>query len=86
MTDRKIKMEEKKKSNKKKKLLFPCLLLIFAIAWFWSWIPVTEHISPDLTRVKDTKLRIVLITDLHSCGYGDPEKMKSVKQQPGGAG
>ena len=67
-------MEEKKKSNKKKKLLFPCLLLIFAIAWFWSWIPVTEHISLDLPAVKDTKLRIVLISDLHSCRYGSGQR------------
>lgn len=79
MTDRKIKMEEKKKSNKKKsnkkkKLLFPCLLLIFAIAWFWSWIPVTEHISLDLPAVKDTKLCIVLISDLHSCRYGSGQR------------
>ena len=67
-------MEKNKKIKKKKIPAFPVLLLILALAWLWSWVPVTEHITLDLPAVKNTKLRIVLITDLHSCRYGKDQK------------
>ena len=68
-------MEEKQEERKKKKRpVLLILLLLFGIAWIWSWVPVTEHITLDLLPAEDKNIRIVLITDLHSCWYGSGQK------------
>ena len=48
------------------------LSIIFMYAW--TWIPVTERISLDLTDNGPIGFRIALITDLHSCYYGKGQK------------
>lgn len=68
-------MEEKQEERKKKKRpVLLILLLLFGIAWIWSWVPVTEYITLDLLPAEDKNIRIVLITDLHSCWYGSGQK------------
>ncbi|MBR3734918.1 MAG: metallophosphoesterase [Lachnospiraceae bacterium] len=75
MKDEQKKEEEKKEERKKKKRpILLILALIWVIAWLWSWVPVTEHIMLDLLPSEDKNIRIVLITDLHSCWYGSGQK------------
>ncbi len=50
------------------------LLLVFLISWVISWIPVTERISLDLLPTEDKNVRLLLLTDLHSCWYGKGQK------------
>lgn len=46
-------------------------MLLFLIGWtLWFWVPVTERIDLDILKDSGTGVRIVLITDLHSCYYG----------------
>lgn len=52
------------------KILFICLV-VWAI---WTWVPVTERISLDLLEGEGVSVKIVLITDLHSCFYGKGQK------------
>ncbi len=54
----------------KKKRITLLLLVIFIILWIITWIPVTEHIKVSPKESKLAGVRIVLITDLHSCYYG----------------
>ena len=68
---------EKKKtgrSKKKVRCLFVLALLLFFICWIVSWIPVTERIELDLLPGDASDLRLVLLTDLHSCYYGPEQK------------
>ena len=46
------------------------ILIIFIILWMITWIPVTENISLALPGREKLGVRIVQITDLHSCYYG----------------
>ena len=50
------------------------ILLIILLLSIWSWVPVTERITLDLTGSGPAGLRIALITDLHSCYYGSGQK------------
>ena len=52
------------------KILFICLV-VWAIL---TWVPVTERISLDLLEGEGVSVKIVLITDLHSCFYGKGQK------------
>ena len=40
----------------------------------WTWHAVTEHVTLDLPEETGEGVRIVLITDLHSCFYGKGQK------------
>ena len=52
------------------KILRVVILLLLVGSWLWSWVPVTEVISLDLLEDGQERIRIALITDLHSCFYG----------------
>lgn len=54
----------------KGRVIFYGILLFMILASLWSWIPVTERIPLDLVPGECIPVRIVLITDLHSCRYG----------------
>ncbi|MCR5282975.1 MAG: metallophosphoesterase [Lachnospiraceae bacterium] len=61
------------------------LLLLLAVTWAISWIPVTERITIRLPQVSSDGVGIVLITDLHSCYYGREQKWlirRIEKEQP----
>ena len=64
--------KEKNKDKKKPKVRKGFLsVLLFLIGWtLWFWVPVTERIDLDILKDSGTGVRIVLITDLHSCYYG----------------
>ena len=64
--------KEKNKDKKKPKVRRGFLaVLMFLIGWtLWFWVPVTERIDLDILKDSGTGVRIVLITDLHSCYYG----------------
>jgi predicted MPP superfamily phosphohydrolase len=70
------KKERKIKENKKPRpyAVLLRLVIIFIIVWGVTWIPVTERISLDLLPGNDESVRIVLITDLHSCFYGPGQR------------
>ena len=56
----------------KKAVKFVSIFLLSIIFMYaWTWIPVTERISLDLTDNGPIGFRIALITDLHSCYYGN---------------
>ncbi len=56
--------------NKHRRLII-CIVLIILIALsIWSWFPVVERVSLDLIDGDSKNIRVVLITDLHSCYYG----------------
>ena len=70
-------MERKTENTKKKKILLIIrisVLLLVIIASLWSWVPFTKRINLDLLETKNQNVRILLITDLHSCYYGKGEK------------
>ena len=54
----------------KGRLIFYGILLSILMVSAWSWLPVTERFSLDLIPGDHAPVRIVLITDLHSCYYG----------------
>ena len=58
---------ERKMTKRKASLL---ILIIFIILWMITWIPVTRNISLSIPGKENLGVRIVLITDLHSCYYG----------------
>ena len=61
----------KKMTKNKCRKLIVCIVLSIVIALsVWSWLPVAERISLDLIEGDSSKIRVVLITDLHSCYYG----------------
>ena len=56
---------------RKKKAAVLIAVSVFLAAWiFLSWIPVTEKITVNAHGKNNVDVRIVLITDLHSCFYG----------------
>ena len=65
-----------KEANKKRirKTLFLTVIMLFAAWSAYTWHPVTERISPDITKETGDRVRIVLVTDLHSCFYGKDQK------------
>ena len=63
------------KINKAKKIKLLGLIIILGMLWsIWSWVPVTERFTVKLSDGGNQKLRIALITDLHSCSYGKEQK------------
>ena len=70
MTGHMNKKKKKPKNRKKRLIIFFSILAFFLIWWAWSWIPVTEYMSFDFLEGDDKKIRMALITDLHSCYYG----------------
>ena len=66
-------MEIETKKGIRKTLFWGVIILL--IAWsVYTWHPVTERISPDITKETWDGVRIVLVTDLHSCFYGKGQK------------
>ena len=59
-----------KKKKRRGRFIFYGILAVFFLSWIWSWIPVTERVRLDLLPGDGESVRIVLITDLHSCYYG----------------
>ncbi len=60
-----------KKNNKKRKRIIPLVVLAAFVLWsIWTWHAVTHHITLDMTKETGEGVRIVLVTDLHSCFYG----------------
>ena len=49
-------------------------LIIFALGWLWSWMPVVEHMDIDVSQTDEYAATAVLLTDLHSCRYGKGQK------------
>lgn len=63
----------KKISKEKKRKLSSAVRILFVlwIIWtIWSWHAVTERFTMDLPKETGEGVRIVLVTDLHSCFYG----------------
>ena len=61
----------KKMTKNKYRKLIVCIVLSILIALsVWSWFPVAERIYLNLIEGDSSKIRVVLITDLHSCYYG----------------
>ncbi len=58
--------------KKRIKRLFIWLIVLFILFTVYFWIPVTERIDLDV-KGDGEPVRIVLITDLHSCWYGPGE-------------
>lgn len=56
--------------NKKRLIAAGIIFFLLAVWTIWSWVPFTERISLGLPDGKGAGIRIVLITDLHSCYYG----------------
>ena len=55
----------------RRKLSIILTVAVFLAAWtLYSWLPAVERISIDSPKVGPGKVRIALITDLHSCWYG----------------
>lgn len=51
------------------------LLIVLLAVWFpLSWIPVVERFSLNLLDGEASSVRMLLITDLHSCKYGENQK------------
>ena len=50
------------------------VLVIFVLYTVWTWHAVAERITLDLPGVVNEGVRIVLVTDLHSCFYGNGQK------------
>lgn len=72
-SDKKENIKYKKKNKKDKPVISKTFLaiIIILILWsIWSWVPVTERIKLELLKDSGSGVRIVLITDLHSCYYG----------------
>ncbi len=66
-------MKETSKDKEKKskgRMIFLCILVLLIGVTAWFEHPVTENISIDAQGKIDTRVRIALITDLHSCYYG----------------
>ncbi len=66
------KMSKKKKISGKK--LFLALVLLFIIWSALSWLPVTERIGLNILKEPGEDVRLVLVTDLHSCKYGKEQQ------------
>ena len=64
-------MEETKKTKFKRRLIIFLVILLWSV---WTWVPYVERISLDLIAENSTTVRIVLVTDLHSCYYGPKQK------------
>ncbi len=54
--------------------MFPALLAFFVLWSLWTWHAVTQKITLDLPEEINEGVRIVLVTDLHSCFYGRGQK------------
>ncbi len=54
----------------KKKILL-IVIIVLLIGTFWFELPVTEHIKVSGNGKISSPIRIALITDLHSCYYGN---------------
>ncbi len=71
-------MGDSTKMRKKKKIsglkIFLTLVLLFILWSALSWLPVTEKISLNILKEPGEDVRIVLVTDLHSCKYGKDQK------------
>ena len=53
-----------------KRIWFPALVFLFIVWTVLTWHPVTERMTVDLPEEIEGGVRIVLVTDLHSCFYG----------------
>ena len=62
------------KDTKTRLLIEAGIILFFLIWWAWSWFPVTERYTLDVDRIDEGSVRILLLTDLHSCYYGPGQK------------
>ena len=51
------------------------IIILFMLLCIWSWLPVTESIKLELLKGTGRNVRIVLITDLHSCYYGKDQNL-----------
>ncbi len=58
----------------KKHKIILCILMTILIFSVWSWFPVTERFNIELSDEGSMGIRIALITDLHSCYYGNGQK------------
>ncbi len=63
-----------RKSKINKKIILPVLVLLFIVWSVSTWIPVTERLELDILKEPGENVRIVLVTDLHSCKYGEGQK------------
>ena len=64
-----------KKKKDKIRYIIEAAILLFLLLWtLWSEVLVTERLSIDLPNCSDAAVRIVLLTDLHSCYYGKNQK------------
>ncbi|MBR4582081.1 MAG: hypothetical protein IKO32_12695, partial [Lachnospiraceae bacterium] len=64
-----------KKKKDKIRYIIETAILLFLLLWtLWSEVLVTERLSIDLPNCSDGTVRIVLLTDLHSCYYGKNQK------------
>ena len=62
-------MERNDKKKKKHKKLTSALLAFLGLS-VWSWVPFRENIKVSLKDEGSYGIRMMLITDLHSCYYG----------------
>lgn len=55
----------------KKAFIITSSSFLFLAAWtLYSWLPTVARISVDSEKVRSGKVKIALVTDLHSCWYG----------------
>ncbi|MBR6898355.1 MAG: metallophosphoesterase [Lachnospiraceae bacterium] len=66
--------ETGKPKRKKKIIVIAAILVLLLIASLWSWYPFTETITVELAKDGAEAVRIALVTDLHSCSYGENER------------
>ena len=72
-----------KKKKKIRRLII--ILLVFLGLSVWSWVPFRENFKVSLKDEGSYGIRMVLITDLHSCYYGKGQKSlisKIEKEEP----
>ena len=61
-------------SKKRKRIVFLAVPVFFVLWSLWTWHAVTQKITLDLPEEINEGVRIVLVTDLHSCFYGRGQK------------
>ena len=71
-------MSDSAKRRKKMKIsgkkLFLALVLLFILWSALLWLPVTERICLNILKEPGEDVRLVLVTDLHSCKYGKEQQ------------
>ncbi|MCR4647908.1 MAG: metallophosphoesterase [Lachnospiraceae bacterium] len=66
--------KKKKRKNRIETIVFFSVLFVLAVWTLLSFIPLKDEKSLDLIDGEGKNVRVLLITDLHSCYYGKDQK------------